>query len=252
MAEWGTRVALNGCWFSWKNLDDLVAIFEDVIPSGETKIKYSTTAPQDRDPLLVRVTETLEFATPSQLRTHLGTEKTTSSIQIERTAAGDPQKISFSLGGRFDWFMNTPTSTVVQIEGGSRVWEEGVADRVGRVLSGARFLGQRLTTWFTRLWITCASVAVLFLMGGTGGTDGLVGLGAAAMAIVLIRMHYWLTKSMVINEPTGVRKLLVSRSRNHVATSGPTPNAVVIGVVASIAGIISTVVALLDYFLPRS
>lgn len=42
------------------------------------------------------------------------------------------------------------------------------------------------------------------------------------------------------------------RSRNHAATSGPTQAAVLISVLAGVAGIISTIFALLDYLFPRS
>jgi hypothetical protein len=44
---------------------------------------------------------------------------------------------------------------------------------------------------------------------------------------------------------------LVRRSSNHPNASGPTQQTVLISVLASVAGIIATIVALLDYFFPR-
>jgi hypothetical protein len=56
---------------------------------------------------------------------------------------------------------------------------------------------------------------------------------------------------MLINQPRRIRKFLVRRSSNHPNASGPTQQTVLISVLASVAGIIATIVALLDYFFPR-
>ncbi|MFE6805133.1 hypothetical protein ACFVEN_26140 [Streptomyces sp. NPDC057681] len=253
MVKWGTRVARGGCWFSWKNLEDLVAIFEDALPDGQLTVRYSKDTPKDEDELILKITETREWADLRQLRVYLGSEPAVTAVQIERTASSGPQKITFKIGdGRFDSILDEPYLAATRIEGGTDVWEEGVARRVGAVFNQARFLGQRLTKWFSRLSGLCLVIALWSLIYEPSGTAGLVGAGAALMAFVLFRTHYKLTRSMLIHQPRGIRKRLVARSRNHAATSGPTPAAVLIGVLAGVAGIISTIVALLDYFFPRS
>jgi hypothetical protein len=121
----------------------------------------------------------------------------------------------------------------------------------GAVFNKARFLGRRLTKWISRLSTLCLAIALWSLIYEPRGMPGLVGAGAGLMAFVLFRTHYQLTGSMLINQPRRIRKFLVRRSSNHPNASGPTQQTVLISVLASVAGIIATIVALLDYFFPR-
>ncbi|MFF0009722.1 hypothetical protein ACFYQT_40735 [Streptomyces tibetensis] len=252
MVEWGTRVVRGGCWFSWKNLDDLVAIFQDALPGGQMTVRYSKTSRTDRDDLVVSTTEKREWTDLASLQTHVGSEPVITDLEVECTASTGPQKISFKIGGdRFDKILDWPHLAVTRIEGGSEAWESGVALRVGAVFNEARFLGRRLTKWISRLSTLCLLIALWSLIYEPSGTPGLVGAGAGLMAFVLFRTHYQLTRTMLINQPRRIRKFLVRRSSNHFNASGPTQQAVLIGVLASVAGIIATIVALLDYFFPR-
>ncbi|WP_327419812.1 hypothetical protein OG763_00545 [Streptomyces sp. NBC_01230] len=253
MTEWGMRVARGGCWFSWKNLEDLLTIFEDALPTGQLTVRYTkNTRKKTREDLVLNTAETHEWADLASLRVHLGSEPVITELQIEVSAPSDPQKISFKIGGdRLDKIFDWPHMAVARIEGGSKAWEEGVALRVGAVFNEARFLGRRLTKWISRLTELCILIALWSLIYEPSGTPGTVGASALVMALVLFRTHYQLTRSMLVNEPKRIRKFLVRRSRNHPNASGPTQSLVVVGVLASLAGIISTLVALLDYFFPR-
>ncbi|MFE1440229.1 hypothetical protein [Streptomyces sp. NPDC058739] len=253
MVKWETRVARGGCWFSWENLENLVAIFEDALPSGQLTVRYSKDTLKGGDESVLKVTETREWPDLDQLKAYLGSEAVVTALQIERTAASGPRKITFTIGdSRFDSILDQPHLCAARIEGGTDVWEEGIARRVAVVFNQARFLGPRLTKWFSRLSGLCLIIALWSLIYEPSGTAGLVGAGAAMMALVLFRMHYQLTRSLLIHKPKGFRKHLVARSRNHAATSGPTQAVVLISVLAGVAGVISTIVALLDYFFPRS
>ncbi|MEU7291737.1 hypothetical protein AB0A76_00810 [Streptomyces exfoliatus] len=248
MTEWGMRVERSGCWLSWKNLEDLVAVFEDVLPDGELVIRRTTESSKSQDNLTFRTTQTREWNDLGSFRNSLTDEQTVTDIRIERIATSDQRRVSFAIGSRrIEQLLHLHHFTCIAAEGGTNAWEEGVTVRAGVVLNQARFLGSRPAKWLTRLKWTFGLISGFGLVVDGQGAAALVGLGALWMTAALSRIHYWLTQSMLVHEPRRIRKFLVQRSANHPGTGSPGQTAVVLGALAAIAGIVSGIVAVLDY-----
>jgi hypothetical protein len=243
------RVKRGGCWLSWENLEELVAVFEDVLPDAELVIRRTTVSSREDHSLVIRTTQTQLWNDLDSFRSSLTDEQQTiTDIRIERIARSGQRRISFAIGGApFEQFLDVHHFTYVAAEGGTVTWEEGVTLRAGAILNKARFLSNRLTKWLTRLKWTFGLISGFGLVVDGQDLAVLVGFGALLMTVALCRIHYGLTQSMLVHEPRGIRKFLVQRSANHAGTGSRGQTVVALGVLSAIAGIVSGIVAVLDY-----
>ncbi|WP_328541151.1 hypothetical protein OHT17_51105 [Streptomyces sp. NBC_00371] len=242
------RVKRGGCWLSWENLEELVAVFEDVLPDAELVFRRTTVSSREDHNLAFRTTQTQQWNDLDSFRSSLTNEQTITDVRIERIASSDQRRISFAIGSApFEQFLDVHHFTYVAAEGGTVTWEEGVTVRAGVVLNKARFLSNRLTKWLTRLKWIFGLVSGFGLVVDGQDLAALVGFGALLMTVALCRIHYGLAQSMLVHEPRGIRKFLVQRSANHTGTGSRGQTVVALGVLSAIAGIVSGIVAVLDY-----
>lgn len=242
------RVERSGCWLSWKNLEDLIVVFEDVLPDGELVIRRTIESSKPQDNLTFRTIQTQQWNDLDSFRSSLTDEQTVTDIHIERIASPDQRRVSFTIGSkRFEQLLGLHHFACVSAQGGALAWAEGVTVRAGVILNQARFLGNRPAKWLTRLKWTFGLISGFGLFVDGQGTAALVGLGALWMTAALCRIHYWLTQSMLVHKPRRTRKFLVQRSANHPGTGSRGQTVVMLSVLAAIAGVVSGIVAVLDY-----
>ncbi|MFD5125705.1 hypothetical protein [Streptomyces sp. NPDC058385] len=96
MTDWGMRVKRGGCWLSWENLEELVAVFEDVLPDAELVIRRTTVSSREDHDLAFRTTQTQQWNDLDSFRSSLTNEQTITDIRIESIASSDQRRISFA------------------------------------------------------------------------------------------------------------------------------------------------------------
>lgn len=96
---------------------------------------------------------------------------------------------------------STAPLAATRTEGGSTARENGAALPAGAPSNEARFLGQRLTAWISRLPTLCLPAAPRSLTREPSGTPGPVGAGAGPMAFAPFRTHHQPTRPMLRPSP---------------------------------------------------
>ncbi|MGW2827358.1 hypothetical protein ACWC24_41260 [Streptomyces sp. NPDC001443] len=257
MVEWGMSLRRRGCWFSWRNIEELVKILEEEVPHGQLAIsRQELSESTDQNGVRWRTTTTRRWTDLDAFKTDMQGSQVITGVAIERRSpvAEDP-RITIEIGKTTrTWrlFGRRPFAKAC-LSGGSETWELGAATRIANTFAQARLLGAGLTKWLDRLEQLCIIVSGMSLVYYPSGAGGAIGVGAFFMLAAAYQVDTYLTRTILLNEPKGLQGFVARRSANHRVTGGSQREVVLFvwSVLGGIAGVIGTIVGIITYLFPR-
>ncbi|MFD5433214.1 hypothetical protein ACFWJ4_13740 [Kitasatospora sp. NPDC127067] len=248
MIEWGRRLGRRGCWFSWRNLEEIIQVLEEEVPHGQLEIRHSATNESTQGGVSTRTQQTRRWATLADFKTDVSGAATLRDLVIERGPAPDGRHICIEIGETAKSWRpgGMHARTYANVNGGTDAWQLGVARRLGDVLREAWFLGPRLDKWVGHVQSALLFTAVIGIVFYFHSTGSWVGLGAAIMALAIYKIEKYLARAMLINDPKGLLKFVAHRRANHRPAGSPWFGgaALIWTVLGGVAGVIGTVLAI--------